>query len=272
LPVKFQSFSRKKRELELNRDFDEFIVYSNFSRTELIRNGFDPSRVHISSPIPDLGATAPISSFGPRNLIIFAGQIIRGKGVDALLRALARVRSRFECLIFGEGSHRAYCERLSRKLGLEQRVRFMGFASAAEMQSHYLDASMAVVSSLWPEPFGMVGPEAMRYGLPVVAFDAGGIREWLRDGKNGCLVRWNDQEEFARRIDCLLMDKELAKALGREGREMVRTEYHPERQLDVVESILQGQALRKQRGNDSNVSVLRNESSFAEVISTLKLL
>src|SRR6185436_12837217 len=98
------------------------------------------------------------------------------------------------CLILGDGNHRAHCERLCRKLGLEDRVQFRGFILRHELKDFYLESSVFVVSSLWPEPFGLVGPEAMRYGLPVVAFDAGGIKEWLIDGQNGYLVPWKDTE------------------------------------------------------------------------------
>lgn len=62
------------------------------------------------------------SSFSDRNLIIYAGQIIREKGVDVLLEALAQVKSKLECIILGDGNHKAYCEELSRKLGLADRV------------------------------------------------------------------------------------------------------------------------------------------------------
>jgi glycosyltransferase involved in cell wall biosynthesis len=68
----------------------------------------------------------------------------------------------------------------------------------AQIAGHYRDASLAVMSSLWPEPFGAAGLEAMRCGLPVVAFDAGGIREWLLDGVNGFLVPWMDRDAFAK--------------------------------------------------------------------------
>ncbi|MGH7968376.1 MAG: glycosyltransferase, partial [Limisphaerales bacterium] len=86
------------------------------------------------------------------------------------------------------------------------------------LKRFYLEASVFVMSSLWPEPFGMAGPEAMHYGLPVVAFDAGGISEWLKDGENGFLVPWNNLGQFARRLELLLENKELARRLGKEAR------------------------------------------------------
>ena len=118
-----------------------------------------------------------------------------------LLESLARVVSPFECVILGDGSQRAECERISRRLGLDGRVHFKGFVPQAQIAGYYRDASLAVMSSLWPEPFGAAGLEAMRCGLPVVAFDAGGIREWLLDGVNGFLVPWMDRDAFARKVD-----------------------------------------------------------------------
>ena len=49
-------------------------------------------------------------------------------------------------------------------------------------------ASLVAIPSLWPEPFGLVGLEAAQFGVPAVAFDVGGIGEWLTDGGNGILV------------------------------------------------------------------------------------
>jgi len=48
---------------------------------------------------------------------------------------------------------------------------------------------LLVMPSLWPEPFGRVGPEAGKYAVPAVAFDLGGTPSWLSDGENGYLVR-----------------------------------------------------------------------------------
>jgi glycosyltransferase involved in cell wall biosynthesis len=237
-PLKWVSYKAKRKEIALNQRCDHLVVYSDYVKKELIQNGFADERIDVVVPIPVRNDVTPGSSLSPRNLILFAGQLIRGKGVDVLLHALAKVRTHFECAIFGDGSHRRQCERLCWKLGLGERVRFQGYVLPAELDKFYREASVFVMGSLWPEPFGMAGPEAMRYGLPVVAFDAGGIREWLTDGENGYLIPWRDTELFAARLDQLLRDKTLARQMGRNGLESVQR-YDSCRQIDHLEHIFQ---------------------------------
>jgi glycosyltransferase involved in cell wall biosynthesis len=217
-PIKWVSYLARKREIGVNRRFERMVVATDYMRQELLRNRFDARRIEIHAPVPRADDDAQPASFSERNLIIYSGQVIRGKGVDVLLQSLAKVREPFECLIFGDGNHRGYCEELSRSFGLSERVRFMGYVPPAELQKVYADASLAVVSSVWPEPFGATGLEAMRHGLPVVAFNSGGINEWLFDGQNGFLVPWMDREKFAARVGQLLSDKLLAQEMGARGR------------------------------------------------------
>ena len=237
LPFKWVSYTAKKNEIAINRRFNRMVVATDYMRNELLRNGFAPERIEIHAPVPRFEEAKQLASFSGRNLIVFAGQIIRGKGVDVLIEALAQVNVPFECVIMGDGSHRAACEELSRKRGLSSRVKFTGYVPPADMAEYYSDASVAVVSSLWPEPFGAVGLEAMRYGLPVVAFDAGGIREWLAHGQSGFLVPWKNCTEFAERVEQLLQYKKVARQLGAKGRDLAREKFSFTNYIDGLENM-----------------------------------
>jgi glycosyltransferase involved in cell wall biosynthesis len=225
LPLKWVSYSDKKREIALNQQFRRMVVVTTYMRDELLNNGFDGSRIRIHAPVPRMGDPNLRSTFSDRNLILYAGQIIRGKGVDVLLESLAKVKTPFECIILGDGNHKTACEELSRKLGLQDRVHFKGFIPQDELKAYYRECSVVALSSLWPEPIATIGLEVMRYALPVVAFDAGGIKDWLIDGHNGYLVGWMDRDAFARRIDELLKDKPKARALGENGLKLVSERY-----------------------------------------------
>lgn len=240
------SYKRKQRELNDHKKFERLIVASHYMKTELLRNGVEASRIEVHPPVPPPVEEAVTPSFGPVNRLVYAGQIVRGKGVDVLLRALAQVETPFECIILGEGHHRAACEALSRRLKLTDRVQFRGYVPQSELTSIYASASLAVISSVWAEPFGATGLEAMRCGLPVVAFDAGGISDWLQDGKNGFLVPWKDHKSFAKCVDILLKDKALARRLGARGQITADEQYNFRRYVDGLESLFVDIAYRNQ--------------------------
>lgn len=224
-PVRWVSYAAKRREIALNRRFDRMVVVTAYMRDELLRNGFDARRIEIHAPVPRMGDPHLRSTFSDRNLILYAGQIIRGKGVDVLLESLALLKQRFECVILGDGNHRAHCEALARRLGLADRVTFAGFVPQEELKRYYRECSVVALSSVWPEPIATIGLEVMRYALPVVAFDAGGIKDWLHDGHNGFLVPWMDRRTFAARLAQLLADKPLARQLGQNGLQLVSARY-----------------------------------------------
>jgi glycosyltransferase involved in cell wall biosynthesis len=236
-PLKWVSYQDKIRELELNRRFHRLLVATQFMKDELLRNAFDADKIEMHPPVPPSGDASWKSSFSDRNCIVYAGQIIRGKGVDVLLESLAQVRAPFNCFIFGDGDHREFCEKLSHKLGLADRVTFKGYVSPDEIAIFYRKCSVVVVSSVWPEPFGAVGLEAMRFGLPVVAFDAGGIREWLSNGENGFLVPWMDRAAFAARVEELLGDKALARQMGECGRQLVAERFDFSKYITGLEEL-----------------------------------
>jgi glycosyltransferase involved in cell wall biosynthesis len=249
-PLKWQSYPDKMREIALNRQFDRMVVVTTYMRDELLKNGFDAERIRIHAPVPRPGDASIRSEFSDRNLIIYAGQIIRGKGVDVLLESLAHVKTPFECIILGDGNHRAYCEKLSKRLGLEGRVTFKGFIPQEELKAYYRECSVVALSSVWPEPIATIGLEVMRYALPVVAFDAGGIKDWLIDGENGYLVPWMDVKGYASRLDELLTDKAKAKRMGEAGLALVSEQYDFEGYITDLERLFQEAA--DQRNNRLN--------------------
>ncbi len=239
LPLQWASYDEKKREVALNRRFDCMVVVAQYMKQELLRNGFDARRIEIHPPVPRMGDPNVRSTFSDRNLIIYTGQIIRGKGVDVLIDCLSMLDLHFECIILGDGNHRRYCERLSRRRGLTDRVTFAGFVPQERLKSFYQECSVVAVSSVWPEPVATVGLEVMRYALPVVAFDAGGIKDWLVDGYNGFLVPWMDRATYAHRLKEVLSDKTLARRLGENGLRLANQRYDFGRYIEDLESMFQ---------------------------------
>jgi glycosyltransferase involved in cell wall biosynthesis len=114
--------------------------------------------------------------------------------LDAVAEAAQALDRVLEITFAGDGRERSAWERRARRLergGARLRVRFSGWLGPDAMDQALAAADLLVLSSIWPEPYGRVGLEAGRHGVPVAAFAVGGIPEWLEDGVNGRLAAAN---------------------------------------------------------------------------------
>jgi glycosyltransferase involved in cell wall biosynthesis len=96
------------------------------------------------------------------------------------------------------------------------------------------NASVVVVPSLWPEPFGLVGIEALAAGRPAVGSSTGGIGDWLEHGVSGLCVAPGDAPALARALNELLADPDRQRVMGIAGREAVAQRFSPDRHLAAL--------------------------------------
>lgn len=166
------------------------VTASGHMRREYVRNGVAENRAHAiplfsTVPVADEVVAAPAEF-----RVLFLGRMTRLKGGDVLIRAVAEASRRLGRAIpltmTGDGPPRAEWEALARRLGVD--ATWTGWVDADERVRLFRSASLLAVPSVWPEPFGLVGLEAGSQGVPSIAFDVGGISEWLSDGQNGRLV------------------------------------------------------------------------------------
>ncbi|MHB2020668.1 MAG: glycosyltransferase family 4 protein [Candidatus Xenobia bacterium] len=219
--------------------FDVLLVGSRAMAKELAVNGLPQDRIRVLSPaIP--GPPHEPTPIAEARHIVYVGQLVRGKGVDLLLQALARLRGPFQATIAGQGNARPRLEAQCRSLGLSDRVTFRDFVSHDEVPSLYASARVVAVPSRWPEPFGLVGPEAMWCARPVVAFAVGGIPDWLDDETTGYLVPPHDVQEFAAALQRLLDDPARAERMGQAGLLRARRDFGFDRYLSDLQAVLSG--------------------------------
>ena len=146
--------------------------------------------------------------------VVYVGRLVAAKGVHVLLRALAQLDG-VRAVVAGDGPARAGLEREAERLGIE--VVFTGWIDADRRAALLRGSRVFVLPSLWEEPFGIAGVEALAAGIPVVASDAGGIPSWLTDGDGGLLVPRGDATALANGIRSVLGDDALATRLGVAG-------------------------------------------------------
>jgi glycosyltransferase involved in cell wall biosynthesis len=100
-------------------------------------------------------------------------------------------------------------------------------------------ADVFALTSAW-EGFALAVLEAMRAGLPVVAYDAGGVDEQIRDGASGRIVDVGDTAGMAKAVSALVEDRGLRESMGRRGRQLFEDRFTLERMLDGVEETYAG--------------------------------
>jgi glycosyltransferase involved in cell wall biosynthesis len=207
------SIAKKIDEMQRNYRLDTLLVGSKFMRDELLLNDFPEDRVYVLPPVvrANFEKTTPVPK---TKQILYVGELTYGKGVDLLLKALKQVKCDFTATIVGTGNEKESLEAMNRRLGLAERVKFRGWVSNDQLKAFYDAVKVVVVPSRWPEPFGMMGLEAMRHGRPVVAFSVGGIPDWLHHNHTGVLVPEQDTEAMARALEGVLQRDEFASRLG----------------------------------------------------------
>lgn len=186
------------------------LVLSDFMAENLRKNGFE--KVYKLPAF--IRKAAGKRNFMPDGVlrILFLGQLIRGKGADLMLKTLARLDIPFSCTIAGDGKDRAMLEKMVEKFKLRDKVHFAGFVS--EPEKLWANCDIFCFPIRWQEPFGLVGLEAMAHGVPVAAFDLGGVREYLTKGC-GALIPEKDVDFAAKALTLFYQQPELLKELGK---------------------------------------------------------
>jgi glycosyltransferase involved in cell wall biosynthesis len=208
LPAAYRATTRR---LDALRRADHVVAYSHAIARHLQRNGVDRMTVVPLFAKP----AAKIASLPVDRRVVFAGRAVGAKGLGVLLAAADGLDCSVE--VHGDGWWLPRAREQVERLGMSDRVVFHGWSDQATLEHAYDSCRIVVVPSLWPEPFGLVGIEAMARGRPVVASDTGGVREWLVDGRTGYLVPPGDANELHAALGRLLEDYDVCMRMGTAG-------------------------------------------------------
>ena len=194
------------------------------------------------------GALAPsVSPLEHEWRLLFIGRITELKGLKLLIDALPHIRKAYSGMIqltvVGDGAERPDAERHARHVTAplgDVQVKFAGWLDVAGRAARLGSADLLVVPSVWPEPFGLVGPEAGLLGVPAAAFAVGGIPTWLEEGVSGHLAdgRRPDARSLAQAIVRCLEDPAHHARL-RDGASITARRFTMDRHLAQLIPILE---------------------------------
>jgi len=230
---------------ECEQDQDDLLALygADSTRIRIVPCGYDPAEMYPQ----DMSLARRRLGWAPSEFrVLQLGRMVPRKGVDNVIRAVARLRSRFGvdarlCIVGGDGprpdapmsAEMARLIRISEEEGVRSCVEFAGRRDRWELADYY-GASDVFVTTPWYEPFGITPLEAMACARPVVGADTGGIRSTVVDGVTGYLVPPRDPDSLAMRLAQLAADRDLRQRMGAAGRQRAERLYTWRRVADEL--------------------------------------
>jgi glycosyltransferase involved in cell wall biosynthesis len=194
-----------------SRSTRDALVARGFRISGLWRGGVDPEHFHPRKRSLAMRERLAGGRFD-RPLLLCVGRLAAEKNLHSLAPVLAEIPGA-QAAFVGDGPERARLERTYQGMP----VAFAGFLSGEELAAAYASADVFVMPST-TETLGFVALEAMASGLPVVAADAGGLREIVRDAETGFLYEPAEPKGALEPIRRLLASRTLAESFARRAR------------------------------------------------------
>ncbi len=198
------------------RRFDAVRIVSRVIGEKLKSWGIPPAKIHlVPSFYLDADALRSDPTIPKKYDLAFCGRVVSNKGLDSLLRALPGL-SAVTLLVIGDGPERRAMELLAVKLGIVDRVTFVGWLPSQKDVIRALASAKIFVLPSLSEGGPRVALEAMAIGLPVIATRVGVLPDVIEDGRNGVFTT-GKSADLRERISLLLADDKKRETIGREA-------------------------------------------------------
>jgi glycosyltransferase involved in cell wall biosynthesis len=221
-----------------------FVVISESTRDDLVHRGIPAEHIEVVHCGLDhqLYRPDPAVRKSERPTIVFVGRLRRYKGLDWVMRILPEVIAGVpgaRLVVLGDGPFRMALERAARHLGVASAVEFRGFVGAAE-KVRWMREAWVLVQPSPKEGWGLTVVEAGACGTAVVASDAPGLRDSVRDGETGLLVPFGDSRRLRETLVRVLTDVELRDRLAAAGIAWAQRFQWPDCGARSLDALLQG--------------------------------
>lgn len=181
---------------------------------EALSNGVDLSEFHPGEASAKIYKKYSIPVDSP--IVLYVGRVDPAKSVGAVLEAFSQVLEKVsdaKLVIVGDGIDLSHLKELARYLQIDESVKFLGKVLGEDLRELYKVGNVFATASE-TETQGIVLIEAAATGLPIVAVDAGAVREICKTHENGFLCKPGNVDEIAKSIVKILQDAELQKKYG----------------------------------------------------------
>jgi glycosyltransferase involved in cell wall biosynthesis len=177
-----------------------------------------------------------------RNRVLYASRLTCSKGIYCFLESIKYLPNDFEIEIAGDGpEYNNVVSKCNEYIQKGKKVIVRGFLDELMMKEAIMKCDVVVFPSLWAEGCGLIGIEALGFKKPVIAFEVGGVSEWLIDGVTGVFAKYGDPKDLAKKICQLKNNQKLMNELGDNGQKLVRKKFelknHISKLIDIYGEI-----------------------------------
>ncbi|MHB8210583.1 MAG: glycosyltransferase family 4 protein [Acidithiobacillus sp.] len=249
-PAKIYRAFKRITEERIEMSLMHVVAPSTYFRDAMLRSGFPNQQLHYVPHFVQVSAAPlPFAAVDAPKRFLFHGRLHPTKGVDILLQAASILGEDVFIDIAGSGHTYPEYLRMAKRLGISQRVVFHGQLGWEEIQELMQRSIAAVVPSIILETFCLSAAEAQACGRPVIASDAGGLKDIVVPGKTGYLIKPGDHQALALAMQRIIDDRAMTVQMGRNGWERMRDEFSLSTHLAQLESVYAAAAQEKAMGN-----------------------
>ena len=256
------------------RRFQKIIAVSNFTKSLALKAGAEENKISVIYNSCDeelfflrrnddkFGLRKKYNLPADKKIILFAGNLIKSKGVYVLIDSLKQLQLQFPnfvAIIIGQGEEYEKLYSIVKQYNLTDNVRFLGWLHQRELYDFY-NAADVFVNPSTIEAHSVALLEAMACGVPIVASNTGGNKESIKDGINGLLFESGSENDLTEKLAKLLTNGELQQRLSDKSPKIYAEKFSTRTQIEnhlKLYSLL----INKKSEDKKTQSTTRNRSS-----------
>jgi glycosyltransferase involved in cell wall biosynthesis len=202
------------------------LVASSYMRHEAARHGARDATLRVV-PLLSRAVEAGVATREPERppRLLFASRLTPEKGPDVLLAAFGRMRADARLVVAGSGIWERRIGAAVARHPRREAIELVGWLEPSELRAELERATAVIVPSVWPEPFGLSGIEALAAGRPVVSSTVGGLTDWARAELGVAVTPPGRPVELAAALDAVLADPSWRSRAATDGARWVRERH-----------------------------------------------
>ncbi|KAF0132907.1 MAG: glycosyltransferase (group 1) [Candidatus Saganbacteria bacterium] len=180
-----------------------------------------------------------------KRIILAAARLEAEKGIQHIIKALKFINEDVKLLVLGDGSYRKSLENLAKKLGLNDKVVFLGFVSLDDLPKYFNLCDVFVNPTIRQNGYDLTTLESMACERPTIATNIGSHPTLIQNGNNGLLFTKGNDKELAGCVIKLLNDNALSERIGKSARKRVLEDFSVEKMVENTIKVYENLLLRK---------------------------